>query len=108
MDFSLEVGSHSKPLASPRYHKWRRLVSEWVWHIAWLLFRARPVIRLRSLFNASIISALVGEPIAGAILSRDHGSYTGLIVFTGVSLLLGSVVTLFVKLRINSSLLAKV
>lgn len=65
-------------------------------------------VRMGMAYSLVAFPALVGEPIAGAILARDNGRYTGLIVFTGVSLLLGSVVTLFVKLRINSKLLAKV
>ncbi|KAG2077124.1 MFS general substrate transporter [Suillus decipiens] len=65
-------------------------------------------VRMGMAYSLVSFSALVGEPIAGAILTRDNGSYTGLIVFTGVSLLLGSLVTLTVKLRINASLLAKV
>ncbi|KAG1725078.1 major facilitator superfamily domain-containing protein [Suillus paluster] len=65
-------------------------------------------VRMGMAYSLVSFPALVGEPIAGAILARDNGNYTGLIVFTGVSLLLGSLVTLAVKLRINSSLLAKV
>lgn len=65
-------------------------------------------VRMGMAYSLVSFAALVGEPIAGAILTRDNGSYTGMMVFTGVSLLLGSLVTLAVKLRINSSLLARV
>ncbi|KAG2134047.1 major facilitator superfamily domain-containing protein [Suillus bovinus] len=65
-------------------------------------------VRMGMAYSLVSFPALVGEPIAGAILTRDNASYTGMIVFTGVSLLLGSLITLVVKLRINRSLLAKV
>jgi hypothetical protein len=51
---------------------------------------------------------LVGGPIAGAILGRQHGMYDGLIIFAGATMLVGAAITFFVKLRINSNVLAKV
>jgi MFS family permease len=42
------------------------------------------------LFFFSSFGGLVTNPMAGAILSRDHGSYTGMEVFAGVFLLAGS------------------
>ncbi|KAG1758639.1 major facilitator superfamily domain-containing protein [Suillus occidentalis] len=65
-------------------------------------------VRMGMAYSLVSFAALVGEPIAGAILARDNGSYKGLIIFTGVSLLLSSLVSLVVKLRINRGLLARV
>lgn len=65
-------------------------------------------VRMGMAYSLVSFAALVGEPIAGAILARENGSYKGLIVFTGVSLLLSSIVSLVVKLRINRGLLARV
>jgi MFS family permease len=65
-------------------------------------------VRMGMAYSLVSFATLVGEPIAGAILTRDNANYTGLIVFTGVSLLLGSLVNLAVKLRINGNLLARV
>ncbi|OAX33836.1 hypothetical protein K503DRAFT_488294 [Rhizopogon vinicolor AM-OR11-026] len=42
-------------------------------------------IRVGMAYSLVSFSALIGEPIAGVILTRDNGSYTSLIVFTGVS-----------------------
>jgi MFS family permease len=42
------------------------------------------------LFLFSSFGGLTTNPIAGAILSRDHGSYTGMKVFAGVFILAGS------------------
>lgn len=42
------------------------------------------------LFLFSSFGGLTTNPIAGAIISRDHGSYTGMKVFAGVFILTGS------------------
>jgi MFS family permease len=42
------------------------------------------------LFLFSSFGGLTTNPIAGAILSRDHGSYTGMKVFAGIFILAGS------------------
>ncbi|KAG2747225.1 hypothetical protein P692DRAFT_20875825 [Suillus brevipes Sb2] len=47
-------------------------------------------VRMGMAYSLVSFAALVGEPIAGAILARENGSYTGLIVFTGVSSFLWS------------------
>jgi hypothetical protein len=49
-----------------------------------------------------------GGPIAGAILTRQQGSYDGLIAFAGTSLLAGAVAMGFTKVLINRNILAKV
>jgi MFS family permease len=53
-------------------------------------------------------SSLVGSPIAGAILSRQHGSYTGLIAFSGTTMIVGAAITTIVKLQLVSRPFAKV
>jgi len=52
--------------------------------------------------------SLVGGPIAGALLTRDKGSYVGLIIFTGVTQIAGAGILAIVKLMINRDPLAKV
>lgn len=44
------------------------------------------------LFCAGSIPGLVTSPIAGAILSHDHGSYAGMKIYSGVFCLAGTVV----------------
>ncbi|KZV87147.1 MFS general substrate transporter [Exidia glandulosa HHB12029] len=50
---------------------------------------------------------LVSGPIAGAILSRQHGVYDGLIIWSGVMLIVGGIIIVGVKVQINSRLAAK-
>jgi hypothetical protein len=52
--------------------------------------------------------SLVGGPIAGAILTHQHGSFDGLIIFAGVTMMIGGSVIALVKLQLNRNLLAKV
>ncbi|KAJ3731272.1 major facilitator superfamily domain-containing protein [Lentinula guzmanii] len=58
----------------------------------------------------SIISfpALIGGPIAGFILGFNHGSYNGMIIFAGTSMVAGSLLIFGVKFLINPHLLARV
>ncbi|KAJ5987253.1 monocarboxylate transporter [Penicillium sp. IBT 35674x] len=51
------------------------------------------------LFLCSSFSGLTTNPIAGAILQHDGGSYTGMKVFSGVFLLVGSVAVLAARLH---------
>lgn len=48
--------------------------------------------RTGALYAAAAVGALVGSPIAGAIVDRQDGGYSGLIVFSGVALLIGTVI----------------
>ena len=52
--------------------------------------------------------ALVGGPIAGALLTVDHRKYTNMIVFSGTTVIVGSFFILGSKLMINSRVLARV
>jgi MFS family permease len=47
--------------------------------------------RLGSIYAVSAVGALIGSPVAGAIVNRQHGKYEGLIVFSGVALVVGTV-----------------
>ncbi|KAL9564076.1 hypothetical protein ACKAV7_011789 [Fusarium commune] len=47
-------------------------------------------IRNGSLYGVAAVGALIGSPIAGAIVNEQGGKFSGLIVFCGVSVLLGS------------------
>lgn len=50
------------------------------------------------LFLCSSFSGLTTNPIAGAILQHDRGSYTGMKIFSGVFLLVGTVAVLAARL----------
>jgi MFS family permease len=47
-------------------------------------------VRSGSMYVLSAFGALVGSPIGGAIVGRQDGGYSGLIVFAGVALLVGT------------------
>lgn len=51
------------------------------------------------LFMCGSIGGLVTNPIAGAILAVDHGSFTGLKIFAGVFCIVGTVVTFGARLH---------
>lgn len=46
--------------------------------------------RSGALYAFSSFGVLIGSPIGGAIQNRQHGRYSGLIVLTGVALLIGT------------------
>ena len=52
--------------------------------------------------------SLIGNPAAGALLKVCHGSYTGLIVLSGTSVITGSFFMLLSKLRIDPNIFARV
>ncbi|KAJ4494542.1 major facilitator superfamily domain-containing protein [Lentinula edodes] len=58
----------------------------------------------------SIISfpALIGGPLAGLILGFNHGSYNGMVIFAGTTMIAGSLLIFGVKFLINPMLLARV
>jgi MFS family permease len=45
--------------------------------------------RVGSLYAVSSTGALIGSPIGGAIVNRQHGGFSGLVTFSGVALLVG-------------------
>lgn len=50
------------------------------------------------LFCAAAVPGLVTSPIAGAVLARNHGSYTSMKVYAGIFILAGSVVVAMARL----------
>jgi MFS family permease len=46
--------------------------------------------RSGALYALSSVGVLIGSPIGGAIQNSQHGGYSGLIIFTGVALLIGT------------------
>ena len=50
------------------------------------------------LFFVGSFSGLTASPIAGAILQREGGSYTGMQIFSGATLLVGSTFILVVRI----------
>ena len=53
-------------------------------------------------------SSLVGGPIAGALVQQQHGVYTASIALAGSTMILGSVLLLLSKLRIDRRFLCRV
>jgi hypothetical protein len=52
--------------------------------------------------------SLAGGPAAGALLVRGHGTYDGMIAFSGATLIVGSIFILLSKLKINPRIFARV
>ncbi|KAH8598926.1 monocarboxylate permease-like protein [Bisporella sp. PMI_857] len=66
-------------------------------------------VRTGSLYVVSACGALVGSPIAGAISNSQDGGFSGLIVFCGVTLLAGTLFTVFSGCKqVGLKLMAKV
>ncbi|TEB24234.1 MFS general substrate transporter [Coprinellus micaceus] len=64
--------------------------------------------RIGMLYTMISIPSLVGGPIAGALLTYGHGSYSGTILFSGITMMLGSIFILGAKLAIDRQFLARV
>jgi MFS family permease len=47
-------------------------------------------VRNGALYAVSAVGVLVGSPIAGAISNAQNGGFSGLIIFSGVNLLIGT------------------
>jgi len=52
--------------------------------------------------------SLIGGPIAGALLTHEHGSYAGTILFAGINVVVGSFFILACKLVLKRELFARV
>jgi len=65
-------------------------------------------IRIGLMYSIISFPALVGGPIAGLILASNHGSYNGMIMFTGTSIIAGSLLIFGAKLLINPRVFARV
>ncbi|KAI3618204.1 monocarboxylate permease-like protein [Moniliophthora roreri] len=64
--------------------------------------------RIGCLYTIISFPSLVGGPIAGALLSHAQGSFTPMIVFSGITVMAGSFFILGAKLAIDPKLLARV
>jgi len=64
--------------------------------------------RIGALYTLISVPSLFGGPIAGALVQRQHGAYTGSIALAGSSMILGSVLLLISKLMIDRRFLCRV
>jgi MFS family permease len=64
-------------------------------------------VRTGSMFAIISVAALVGNPIAGALITRWNGSFTGLQIFCGCMWIGGSTMILFARLRLSGLTLKK-
>ncbi|KAF9264436.1 MFS general substrate transporter [Marasmius fiardii PR-910] len=65
--------------------------------------------RMGGLYSVISIPALIGTPIAGALLgSSSSNSFTGLIVYSGTTVIVGSVFILLAKLAVEPRLFSRV
>jgi MFS family permease len=51
-------------------------------------------LRTGALYAVASFGALIGSPIGGAIVTHEHGGFSGLKIFTGVTFLVGAVFTI--------------
>lgn len=63
--------------------------------------------RLGAHYLVIAFATLVSNPVAGAILDAQHGSYVGLAVFTGVSQIVGTVMILLSRVSVGGTTVAK-
>jgi MFS family permease len=47
-------------------------------------------VRNGALYSISAVGVLIGSPIAGSIVNSQHGGYSGLIIFAGVTIIAGA------------------
>lgn len=64
-----------------------------------------PQLRLTDSFLVS--RSLFGGPIAGVLLTRDHGRYFAMIIFSGSTVMLGSLFILGARLLVDRRFLAR-
>jgi predicted MFS family arabinose efflux permease len=64
--------------------------------------------RIGLLYSVISIPSLIGGPIGGAILNTNNGSYTGIISFSGTTVVTGSLFILWARFKVDSRLLVRV
>ncbi|KAF2192227.1 MFS general substrate transporter [Zopfia rhizophila CBS 207.26] len=64
-------------------------------------------VRTGMLFAVTSFAGLAGSPIAGAIVTRDHGGFDGLKIFAGVTLLAGATSFIFARATVAGFKLTK-
>ncbi|THH31618.1 hypothetical protein EUX98_g2591 [Antrodiella citrinella] len=65
-------------------------------------------VRIGMLYTIISFPSLCGGPAAGALLKLNHGSYLGMIMLSGTTVVVGSFFILWSRLRIDARLLARV
>ncbi|KAF8727497.1 hypothetical protein AX14_007356 [Amanita brunnescens Koide BX004] len=64
--------------------------------------------RIGMLYTVISFPSLLGGPLAGALLTQDHGSYDGVILLSGTTIVTGSFLILCSKFSIDRRILTKV
>ncbi|KAF8633772.1 hypothetical protein AX15_001278 [Amanita polypyramis BW_CC] len=64
--------------------------------------------RMGMLYTVISFPSLLGGPLAGALLTKNHGSYNTVIIFSGTTLIAGSLLILCAKFAIDRRILVKV
>ncbi|KAF8636191.1 hypothetical protein AX17_003679 [Amanita inopinata Kibby_2008] len=64
--------------------------------------------RIGMLYTIISFPSLLSGPVAGWLLTRDHGSYSGAIIFSGITIIAGSFFIFCAKLAIDRRFYAKV
>jgi predicted MFS family arabinose efflux permease len=64
--------------------------------------------RIGLMYSVISFPALVGGPVAGFILTSNNGSYHGMILFAGITMVAGSLLIFGTKLLIDPRVLARV
>ncbi|KJA16292.1 hypothetical protein HYPSUDRAFT_147959 [Hypholoma sublateritium FD-334 SS-4] len=65
-------------------------------------------VRIGMLYSIISFPSLFGGPVAGALLTRDHGRYLAMIIFSGSTVMLGSLFILGARLLVDRRILARV
>ncbi|TFK68820.1 MFS general substrate transporter [Pluteus cervinus] len=64
--------------------------------------------RIGLLYTVIAFPSLIGNPAAGALLSRQHGSFTGLVAFSGSTVIVGSLVILAARFAVDKRICTRV
>ncbi|KAJ3502276.1 hypothetical protein NLJ89_g8964 [Agrocybe chaxingu] len=64
--------------------------------------------RIGMLYSIISFPSLLGGPTAGALLARGHGSFSAMIIFSGATVMTGSLLILASKMASNPRILARV
>ncbi|KAF8975263.1 hypothetical protein BGZ46_009294 [Entomortierella lignicola] len=58
------------------------------------------------LYFGNVFGNLFGSPIATAIVQHQHGNYIGAIMFAGLTPIIGGLIVLTIRFRINKKIFA--
>ncbi|KAI9830253.1 MAG: hypothetical protein M1819_005780 [Sarea resinae] len=62
-------------------------------------------VRTGTMFAIISIAALCGNPIGGALITHDHGGFSGLQIFSGVTMISGAVIFVFARVSLSGVVL---